>query len=58
MEGAYSSEVLVTSSRVHGVVTEKNTRLIDTVLITSYDLLSEFYCFDVLIIRGIKLQYN
>jgi len=36
MEGAYSSEVLVTPSRVHGVVTEKNTILIDTVLITLY----------------------
>jgi len=33
---AYSSEELVTPSRVHGVVTEKNTILIDTVLITLY----------------------
>jgi len=34
--GAYSSEVLVTPSRVHGIVTEKNTILIDTVFITLY----------------------
>jgi hypothetical protein len=60
MEGTCSSEVVVTPSKVHGVITEKNTILIDAVLKTLYlyDLLSVFYYFDVPIVIVSKLQYN